>query len=192
MDIPKFEKNWTKWEPILLYLFFAVRFNLATFFWIMPQFFVLYINISQFYYLMLLTLGLFPLLINLRTYVIVSPERRIIYRISKFLTNLMFGSITYIMNLPFSQFSFSLMVIILITLIIIMIIIDKIVSKKTLFERHSLITRVWVISIGILASISTFTPLSDIYIIFGVAVLLLIIMGYYITEALVEFIIFKE
>ena len=196
MDLPKFEKNWAKWEPILLYLFFAIRFNLATFFWILPQFFVSYINISEFYYLLLLTLGLFPLLINLRMYIIVSPERRVFYRISKFLTNLLFGSITYIMNLPFSQFSFSLMVILLLTLIITMMIIDKIISQKSFFVGASRLTiKVMVISYSILVALSFFIPIpltSIVELFFIAAALLGIFMVYNIVDALVRFIDFKN
>lgn len=196
MDTSRFEKNWVKWEPILLYLFFAVRFNLATFFWIMPQFFVMVLTISEFNYIILLTLGLFPLLINLRMYVIVSPERRIIYRISKFLANLLFGSITYVMNLPYSQFSFSLIVILLITLIITMIVIDKIVSQKTLFAGSFTLTmKVQVIAYAILVALSFFIPIPLMTyggIFFMLAVLLLMFMVYNITDALRRFIIFKN
>ena len=195
MDIPKFEKNWTKWEPILLYLFFAVRFNLATFFWISPRFFVFGdITISGITYLLLLTLSLFPLLMNLRMYVIVSPERRIFYRISKFLTNLMFGSITYVMNLPLSPFSFSLIVILLITPILIKFIVEKIFSRERFFyfEITLLILVIVYISSSILSVLLPTPNIETTFIFMTFVLLLFLVMVYNVIDAAFRFIEFKK
>lgn len=195
MDIPKFEKNWTKWEPILLYLFFAVRFNLATFFWILPRFFVFMdLTISEFYYVLLLALSMFPLLMNLRMYVIVSPERRIFYRISKFLTNLMFGSIAYIMNLPLSPFSFSLIVILLIALILIMMIIDKIISRQSFFyfDRTMKVLVIFYISMIILSVLQPAPNIEWIIVFMMFVTLLLLVMVYNVIDASAKFIDFKK
>ena len=137
VDLDRLDHVWKKWESIALYFFFAVKFNFTAYFWIMPDIYTL------FYFIILLTLSLFPLYFKLELfihkYVSGTAQRMILYRFSTFFLDIIFGSFTFVMKLPLSIFSYSLLISLLIGLFILTIIVDHRISRSGTFFIKTII-----------------------------------------------------
>ncbi len=111
-ETEKISKIWVKWEPIVLYLLFAIQFNLEAYFW----------DGFTANFVVLVASSTIPLYFHLTLYIRILPEIKFFYRVFSFLSNIFFFGITFIMNFPYSIFLFYTIIVILFSLLISLII----------------------------------------------------------------------
>ena len=114
-EIEKISKIWVKWEPIVLYLLFAIQFNFEAYFW----------DGFTSNYVVLVASSTIPLYFHLTLYIRILPEIKFFYRVFSFLSNIFFFGITFIMNFPYSTYLFYTIIVLLFSLLVSLIILER-------------------------------------------------------------------
>ena len=134
--LEKLTKKWVKWEPIALYFLFSFSFNFEAYFWINPIYEIY--NFSITYYITLLSLSLIPLYLNVTLYVKTTHELKVFYRITSFVSNILFFSITLLMKGQFLLYLFWLLVILLLTFFLSFVLAEGLISHSWDFAKKVL------------------------------------------------------